>query len=132
MRFTRFAFCLLATATLLAACDEEGHLLFKHFVEVERDRPTPAEYRKQVADCFYDSANDQMSSEGYSVLIAYLMEIGNRQDRRNLRNLPIAKQVRYMAYAQIATDLYLACRSQLVPQTALNESCHGKDNCGPG
>jgi hypothetical protein len=129
MRFTRLTFCLLATASLLAACDEEGHFLFKHFVEVERDRPTPAEYQQQVADCFYDSANDQMGAEGYSVLIAYLTEIGNREDRKNLRNLPIAKQVKYMAYGQIATDMYLGCRSQLVPQTALNESCRGKQDC---
>ena len=132
MRFTRFAFCLLATATLLAACDEEGHLLFKHFVEVERDRPTPPEYRQQVADCFYDTANDQMSAEGYSVLFAYLAEIGHRDDKKNLRNLSIAKQVKYMAYGQIAMDLYLGCRSQLVPQKALNESCRGKEDCSAG
>jgi len=129
MRFTRLAFCLLATASLLAACDEEGHLLFKHFVEVERDRATPAEYQQQVADCFYDTANDQMSTEGYSVLFAYLAEIGHRNDRKNLRNLSIAKQVKYMAYGQIAMDLYLACRSELVPQTALNETCRAKDDC---
>ncbi len=127
MRFTRLAFCLLATASILAACDEEGHLLFKHFVEVERGSPTPLAYQDEVADCFYDTANDQMSAEGYSVLIAYLTEIGNREDRRNLRNLPIAKQVKYMAYGQIAMDLYLGCLSQLVPQTALNKSCQGKD-----
>jgi hypothetical protein len=132
MSFTRIAFCLFAAASLLAACDEEGHLLFKHFVEVERDRPTPPEYRQQVADCFYDTANDQMSAEGYSVLFAYLAEIGHRDDKKNLRNLSIAKQVKYMAYGQIAMDLYLGCRSQLVPQKALNESCRGKEDCSAG
>jgi hypothetical protein len=129
MSFTRLAFCLLTTASLLAACDEEGHLLFKHFVEVERNRATPAEYQQQVADCFYDTANDQMGADGYTVLLAYLAEIAKRADKNDLHNLPIAKQIKYMAYGQIATDLYLRCRSQLVPQTALNESCRGKQNC---
>jgi hypothetical protein len=129
MSFTRLAFCLLTTASLLAACDEEGHRLFRHFVEVERDRPTPTEYQQQVADCFYDTANGQMGAEGYSLLVAYLSEIGNRADRKNLRNLPIAKQVKYMAYGQIAMDLYAGCRSKLVPQTALNESCRGRQDC---
>ncbi len=132
MRFTRLAFCLLATASLLAACDEEGHLLFRRFVEAEHSRPTPLEYQQQVSDCFYDTANDQMGADGYSVLLAYLTEIANRADKNNLHNLPIAKQVKYMAYGQIAMDLYLGCRSQLVPQTALNESCREKDHCGPG
>jgi len=122
----------LATASVLAACDEEGRLLFKHFVKVERDRPTPPAYQQQVADCFYDTANGQMSAEGYSLLFAYLAEIGHRNDRKNLRNLSIAKQVQYMAYGQIAMDLYLACRSQLVPRNALNESCRGKDDCSAG
>jgi hypothetical protein len=76
-----------------------------------------------VADCVYDTANDQMGADGYTVLLAYLAEIANRADKNNLPNLPIAKQIKYMAYGQIATDLYLSCRSQLVPQTALNESC---------
>jgi hypothetical protein len=129
MNFTRLAFCLLTTASLLSACDEEGHLLFKRFVEAERSRPTPREYQEQVADCVYDSANDQMGADGYAVLLAYLTEIANRADKNNLHNLPIAKQVKYMAYGQIATDLYLNCRSQLVPQTALNESCRGKQDC---
>jgi hypothetical protein len=132
MRVTKLALCLLTTASLLAACDEEGHLLFKHFVEAEQGRPTPPEYRQQVADCFYDAANSQMSSEGYAVLVAYLTEIGTRQDRTNLRRLSIAKQIKYMAYGQIAMDLYLGCRSELVPQTALNEVCQGKDDCRAG
>lgn len=122
MRFTKLTL-LLATASLLVACDEEGHLLFKRFVELERRSPTPTAYQQKVADCFYDAANGQMSSEGYDVLVGYLAEIATREDRTNLRRLPIAKQVKYMAYGQIAMDLYIGCRSQLVPQTALNKSC---------
>ena len=129
MNFKRLAFGLLAAANVLAACDQEGHLLFKRFVETEHSRPTPLEYQQQVTDCFYDTASDQMSAEGYSVLVAYLAEIAARDDKNNLHNLPIARQVKYMAYGQIAMDLYLGCRSQLVPQTALNESCRGKEHC---
>jgi hypothetical protein len=113
MTLPKLALCLVAAA-LLAACDEEGHRAFQHFVEVTHDRPTPPQYRQDVADCLYDAAGNQMSSEGYAVLLAYLTEIAKRNDK-SLRNLPIAKQVKYMAYGQIATDLYLGCRSRVVP-----------------
>ena len=122
------AFLLLATVTL-AACDEEGHVVFRHFVDVTHDRPAPPEFRQQVADCFYDAANDQMSGEGYSAFLAYLAEIAKRDDMKNLHNLPIAKQVKYVAYGQIAMDLYLGCRSQIVPQKAMSDFCRGKQSC---
>ena len=122
------AFLLLAAATL-AACDEEGHFASQHFVEVEHGRPTPPEYRQQVADCFYDTASNKMAGDGYSSFVAYLAEIARRDDKKNLHNLPIAKQVKYVAYGQIAMDLYLDCRSQIVPQQAMNDFCRTKPGC---
>jgi hypothetical protein len=129
MRFIGLPFCLLLCGPLLAACDEEGQLASRHYVEIERGRPTPPEYRQDVADCFYAAASNQMSEEGYTVFAAYLAEVAKRDDKNNLRNLPIATRVRYMAYGQIAMDLYLGCRAERVPKDALTQFCKGKDGC---